>query len=91
MTVEREEGWHAELSTSGDAWNVLDESRNRVATVHRTGEGARADAYLLAAAPQLREQLATLLEWVENNVAYGAPRIILEGAGQALEDSKEPQ
>lgn len=92
MTTEADdtEAWHAERSTSGDAWNVLDENRLRVATVHRSGEGAQADACLLAAAPQLRKQLAALMAWVENNVAYGLPRALAEDCGQAIQDSRVP-
>lgn len=84
------ETWFAERSTAGDTWNVLDENRLRVATVHRSGDGAHADACLLAAAPQLREKLAALVDWVEDNVAYGMPRGLLEDVSQALQDARPP-
>jgi hypothetical protein len=85
------ERWHAERATAGDSWHVLDENRLRVATVHRSGNDAKGDAYLLAAAPALADALNRLYEWVENNVAYGTPRALAEDCGQALEDSMPPQ
>lgn len=91
--IETNESWHAELSSGGAEWHVLDESRNTVALIPRANHMAEEDAHLMAAAPQLRERLLVLLQWIEacpTAAVSAIPRAVLENAGQAVQDSRAP-
>lgn len=70
--------WSLRRSTSGNHFIFSDHRAPAVAGVANTAKGiddaeALANAQLIAAAPELRELLQRLYDWVENNVAYGAP------------------
>lgn len=43
---------------------------------------------LLTAAPDMRDALVLLSEWVEGNVAYGMPENIARAVGAALQKAK---
>lgn len=73
--------------------HVKDENGLTVAVVSGDAREAtvRESAFMIAAAPALRDALTRLFDWVEANVAYGVPRALAEDCGQALEDSRAPQ
>lgn len=68
-------------------------TRSRIAHVVETtaGQGARTAAFIVRACnshADLVRELEGLLEWVENNVAYGCPGPRMARIGEALQRAK---
>jgi hypothetical protein len=86
------ERWYVDTNAA----RLVIKDENKLAVAFITGDPTeptvRETAYMMAAAPALRDALARLFDWVQGNQHNEhITRALVEDCGQALQDARAPE